>query len=228
MEESKILKIEDVLPHITDSVKIEEFKVQITKCINQYEKNIKGLKDNIKNYNQIAENIKTDINKIKKKSMELKYNEFKCEICKGYIKNKNIYLFPCGHMFDMNCIRECLLNYEITGLDYLHDDNVLIDKLSYDLGYIQKKVFVESDKESKTEEQKKAKAAKQDNNEIQKLDQEGKKELTEVLNTCLSKQCVLCGDFLVDSVQCSLNRKKKIDDPNGLKLKLPVEPDFIF
>ena len=228
MEESKILKIEDVLPHITDSVKIEEFKVQITKCINQYEKNIKGLKDNIKNYNQIAENIKTDINKIKKKSMELKYNEFKCEICKGYIKNKNIYLFPCGHMFDMNCIRECLLNYEITGLDYLHDDNVLIDKLSYDLGYIQKKVFVESDKESKTEEQKKAKAAKQDNNEIQKLDQEGKKELTEVLNTCLSKQCVLCGDFLVDSVQCSLYRKKKIDDPNGLKLKLPVEPDFIF
>ena len=241
MEKSNILKIEDVLPHITDSVKIEEFKEQITKCITQYEENIKGLKDNIRNYNKIAENIKTDINKIKKKSMELKYNEFKCEICKGYIKNKNIYLFPCGHMFDMNCIRESLLNYEITGLDYLHDDNVLIDKISYDLGYIQKRVFVEADKESRMEEQKKAenkkllgliKIPKQDNNirkdEIQMFAQEGKKELTEVLNRCLSKQCVLCGDFLVDSVQCSLNRKKKTNDSSRWKLKLPVEPDFIF
>jgi hypothetical protein len=58
-------------------------------------------------------------------------------------------------MFDMNCIRESLLNYEITGLDYLHDDNVLIDKISYDLGYIPKRVFVEIDKENRIEEQKK-------------------------------------------------------------------------
>ena len=86
--------------------------------------------------------------------MELKYNEFKCEICKGYIKNKNIFLFPCGHMFDMNCIRECLLNYEVSGLDYLHDDNVLIDKISFDLGYINKRVFVEKDKEKEIEEKK--------------------------------------------------------------------------
>ena len=239
MEKSNILKIEDVLPHITDSVKIEEFKEQITKCIKQYEDNIRGLKLNITKYNETAEKIKSDINKIKKKSTELKYNEFKCEICKGYIKNKNIFLFPCGHMFDMDCIRECLLNYEITGLDYLHDDNVLIDKISYDLGYIEKRVFVEIDKESRMEEQKKAenrkllgliKMGKQDNkkDEIQMLDQEGKKELREVLNSCLSKQCVLCGDFLVDSVQCSLNRKKKITDSFGLKLRLPVEPDFIF
>ena len=240
INKSKILKIEDVLPHITDSVKIEEFKEQITKCINQYEDNISSLKANIKNYNNIAEKIKLDINKIKKRSIELKYNEFKCEICKSYIKNKNIFLFPCGHMFDMNCIRESLLNYEITGLDYLHDDNVLIDKISYDLGYIPKRVFVEIDKENRIEEQKKGdnkkilgllKIAKQDNNmkkEEYQIDIEGQKELREVLNSCLSKQCVLCGDFLVDSVQCSLNRKKKIVDSFGLKLKLPGEPDFIF
>ena len=60
------------------------------------------------------------------------------------------------------------------------------------------------------------------------IDIEGQTALREVLNSCLSKQCVLCGDFLVDSVQCSLNRKKKIVDSFGLKLKLPGEPDFIF
>ena len=49
-----------------------------------------------------------------------------------------------------------------------------------------------------------------------------------ILNEILNKSCVLCGNFLVDSVQCSLNRKKKIVDSFGLKLKLPGEPDFIF
>ena len=237
MEKSKILKIEDVLPHITDSIKIEEFKKQISDCISQYEKNISDLKINIKTYNNIAENIKSDIDKIKKRSMELKYNEFKCEICKGFIKNKNIFLFPCGHMFDMNCLRECLLNYEITGLDYLHSDNLLIDKLSYDLGYIPNRVFVEKDtniiKEEKKLEDKKILGIKKKNEmekkeENDKIDFEGKKELKETLNNVLSRQCVLCGDFLVDSVQCSLNQRKKMVDSNGLKLSLPLEPDFIF
>ena len=40
MKESKILKIEDVLPYISDEIKIEDFKSQISKCINEYEDNI--------------------------------------------------------------------------------------------------------------------------------------------------------------------------------------------
>ena len=234
MEKSEVLKIEDVLPHITDSIKIEEFKKQISECISQYEQKINGLKKNIKTYNDIAENIKSDISKIKKRSMELKYNEFKCEICKGYIKNKNIFLFPCGHMFDMNCIRECLLNYEITGLDYLHNDNLLIDKLSYQLGYIPKRVFVDSNAINKKEEYKKGDDKKNKKmKEIEMINEEmmsteNKKELKESLNNCLSKQCVLCGDFLVDSVQCSLNQRKKMVDSYGFKLSLPPEPDFMF
>ena len=238
MEDSKILKIEDVLPHITDSIKIEEFKKQISDCINQYEKNIKGLKNNIETYNKIAENIKNDIDKINKRSMEIKYNEFKCEICKGFIKNKNIFLFPCGHMFDMNCIRETLLSYEMTGLDYLHDDNVLIDKLFYDLGYISQRVFVKSEKENKKNEIKKAddKSKKKKKNEIkkekeeeeEKIDEGKKIEIRKKLNNTLSKQCVLCGDFLVDSIQCSLNQKDSYVDSSGYQLSMPKEPDFKF
>jgi hypothetical protein len=138
MEKSKVLKIEDVLPYITDSLKIEEFKTHISECISQYEQNINELKQNIRSYNQTAENIKMDINKAKKKPMEIKYNEFKCEICRELIRNKRIFLFPCGHMFDMDCIRKRLLDYENTGLEYLHEDNIKIDKLFYELGYINK------------------------------------------------------------------------------------------
>ena len=84
--------------------------------------------------------------------MEIKYNEFKCEICRELIRNKRIFLFPCGHMFDMDCIRKRLLDYENTGLENLHEDNVKIDKLFYELGYINRYVFKENDTEEKVEE----------------------------------------------------------------------------
>ena len=236
LEKSQVLKIEDVLPYITDSIKIEEFKTHISNCISQYENNINELKENIKSYNNTAENIKMDINKINKKPMEIKYNEFKCEICKELIRNKRIFLFPCGHMFDMNCIRDRLLDYENTGLGYLHEDNVKIDKLFYDLRYIPSPVFPENEDIIKQEEPKKVEETtpmttmkkvggilskiknefsiggpkKED---ILLLNMEREKNLKTVLYEYLSKHCVLCGNFLVDSVQCSLDDKGK-QEPN--------------
>ena len=112
MKESKILKIEDVLPYISDEIKIEDFKTQISKSINEYEENINHLKEDINNYNKANEVIIDEIYKINKKSTELKYSECKCDICHKIIKNKNLYLFPCGHIFDAICIKKCLKNYE--------------------------------------------------------------------------------------------------------------------
>jgi hypothetical protein len=236
MEKSKVLKIEDVLPYITDSIKIEEFKSHISKCISQYESKIDELKKDIKNYNNTVENIKMDINRVNKKPMEIKYNEFNCEICKESLKNKRIFLFPCGHMFDMNCIRQRLLDYENTGLEYLHDDNVSIDALFYKFGLISKPFFKENELKSvtmmlggkpklKLEEPKRgvdsmAKIGgffdkiKNEFNFIVK--KEGKMTSEEIMKNSkeyqdlydkLDKNCVLCGEFLVDSVQCSLNDK---------------------
>ena len=80
MKNSNILKIEDVLPRIMDNIKIDEFKGQISECINLYEKNIRELRDDISQYNQTAENIKNDIYKVKKKSIEIQYRQCKCDI----------------------------------------------------------------------------------------------------------------------------------------------------
>ena len=239
MEKSKVLKIEDVLPYISDSIKIDDFKKQISECISQYENSIDELKQNIKSYNKTSDNIKMDINTIKKKPMEIKYNEFKCEICKELIRNKRIYLFPCGHMFDAECIRKRLLDYENTGLEYLHEDNVKIDQLFYDLGYIPKKVFGE--KETEKEEEEKVEETKIGEEAIKKIGgiftkiknelnninigggmkkedlkfikEQKEKQYLELLSECLNKNCVLCGNFLVDSVQYSLGSKNASDEP---------------
>ena len=241
MKESKILKIEDVLPHITDTIKIEEFKKQISNCINDYEQNIKKLKDDINEYNKTAENIKNDIVKVKKKSMEINYSSCKCDICQGYIKDKNIFLFPCGHMFDANCIKNCLLDYEATGLDYLHKNNMRIDELFFDLGMSTQKSFssINSDKNKEKEiEEKKQQEEKSKATDFFKkikinLDPVFKKqEITEgkggnnrqqliaELNEKLSQQCVLCGDYMVDSIQCSICRPEKMEaGTDGFKIK---------
>ena len=116
IKESKILKIEDVLPYISDEIKIEDFKTQISKSINEYEENINHLKEDINNYNKANEVITNEIYKITKKSTEIKYSECKCDICHKIIKNKNLYLFPCGHIFDAICIKKCLKNYENEGV----------------------------------------------------------------------------------------------------------------
>ena len=214
IKESKILKIEDVLPHITDTIKIDDFKKQISNCINDYENNIKKLKEDINEYNKTAENIKNDINKIKKKSMEITYSNCKCEICQGYIKNRDIFLFPCGHMFDANCIRQSLLDYEITGLESVHETNKRIDELFFDLGLIEERVFINTnintiDNKQKTLDEKKQEEKnkglskifkfnmdipgfkKQETTEDKSINIKDIKQKKEELNSLLSKQCIL-------------------------------------
>lgn len=111
MGESEILKIEDVLPHLMDNIKIEAFKEEITSCISIYENDIQNLKKDISSYNKTAENIKFDIFNVKKKSLHVRYDECICEICNATIKDENIFIFPCGHIFDSNCILNMLQKY---------------------------------------------------------------------------------------------------------------------
>ena len=244
MKESKILKIEDVLPYITDSIKIEEFKKQISNCINEYETNIQKLKKDINDYNKISENIKSDISKIQKKSMDLAYNNCKCEICQGYIKDKRIFLFPCGHKFDMSCIKECLLNYEATGLNTIHDKNVEIDDLFFQLGLSKVRAFENTKEEEVKIEIKKPEEVEEKSvsalfNKIKEYTGFKKQEILEVkdskemdmlrnrLYSILNEQCVLCGDFMIDTLQSSFSPRTDLEsDKNRLKIEIFKEPDF--
>ena len=218
MKESKILKIEDVLPYISDEIKIEDFKTQISKSINEYEENINHLKEDINNYNKANEVIINDIYKITKKSQAIKYSECKCDVCHKIINNKNLYLFPCGHIFDAICIKKCLKNYENEGVkqEKLIEKNKKIAELFKKL-----KINEENEKNKEEVERKdivgmgqiifskiinygkevvnKAKEPSSEKLTIKEIEEEQKK-----LNNLLSEQCVFCGEYLVESIQNSL------------------------
>ena len=215
MKESKILKIEDVLPYISDEIKIEDFKTQISKCINEYEENINHLKEDINNYNKANETIINDIYKINKKSTEIKYGECKCDICHKIIKDRNLYLFPCGHIFDAICIKNSLINYQNDGIK----DKKLIEKNKKILELFKKLKIVEEKEKNKEDESDKKDIVGQlfskiinYGKEVVKKQEQNSEKLTSKeieegqieLNNLLTDQCVLCGEYLVENIQNSL------------------------
>ena len=221
MKNSNILKIEDVLPRIMDNIKIDEFKGQISECINLYEKNIRELRDDISQYNQTAENIKNDIYKVKKKSIEIQYRQCKCDICQSNIKDNNIFLFPCGHMFDTKCIINSLENFKKYLNNKKSEDNKrkkIFDSIDLKLKEINKfyKEINEIENKRKNQNAEKEKVnlfgslmnvmRKQNPNkteviELSKEDEKQLKNLKQKINDILSEECVLCGDYMIESTQ---------------------------
>ena len=241
LNESKILKIEDILPHIHESININDFKNQIFSWVQEYEKKIDNLKENINDSNISSENIKNDITKSKRKPLQLKKNNLKCSICQKEIEKRDIFLFPCGHLFDMYCIKEYLINYEVTGVDYLHDKNVEIDELFFKLGFSKKRDFDFIKKGNENENDKKKlinklkildnnTKSKKNEDEVVEVVKDPKKiqVLKDRLINILSEQCALCGDFMIDSLQYNLDQKDVfLPDKKGIKLKIPKEFDFM-
>ena len=241
MKNSNILKIEDVLPRIMDNIKIDEFKGQISECINLYEKNIRELRDDISQYNQTAENIKNDIYKVKKKSIEIQYRQCKCDICQSNIKDNNIFLFPCGHMFDTKCIINSLENFKKYLNNKKNEDKKSKDKKKEDKknedkkneDNKRKKIFdsidlklkeinkfykeineIENKRKNLNAEKEKVNLfgslmnvmRKQNPNkteviELSKEDEKQLKNLKQKINDILSEECVLCGDYMIESTQ---------------------------
>ena len=223
MKESKVLKIEDVLPYISDEIKIEDFKTQISKCINEYEENINNLKEDINNYNKANEAIIKDIYKINKKSTEIKYGECKCDICQKVIKDRNLYLFPCGHIFDAFCIKNSLINYQNDGIK----DKRLIDK-NKRISELFKRLKIIEEKEKKNEETDDKKdivgmgqfflskiinygreVVKKQEQNYEKLSLKDIEDGQNELNNLLTEQCVLCGEYMIENVQNSFIDEEK-------------------
>ena len=139
-------------------------------------------------------------------------------------------------------MKGCLLDYEITGLDYLHDKNVKIDELFFKLGLSKEKIFSKKRIKSKNEINDNEQEDCLEKNEIKRKDDIKHKpslkrvknykeinKLKNILFELLCEQCVLCGDFMIDSVQYSLDQKDVFKaDKNGLILQIEKENEFDF
>lgn len=211
MKESEVLKIEDILPKLMDNIRIESFKQEITKCIDTYENSIELLKDKIIKYNKTADVVKNDISKVKKKHMEIKYQQCICEVCNNLIKEDNIFMFPCGHLFDSNCIFNQIKQYssilinlqpkveallitknEVENLEKRKVQSNISDNMKEERGtFFPFKGFGSDSKRMSNS----AKRILISSEELKTLDEKRKQ-----YNDLLSEECVLCGDMMIESV----------------------------
>ena len=107
-----VINIEDILPLMDDDIKLQDIKVDLQECIDVYEEGVSQLKQKIITYNKSNCNIQEDIYVINKRKINLDHSKIKCHICQSNISENKFFLFPCGHIFDADCLVKILYEYD--------------------------------------------------------------------------------------------------------------------
>ncbi|CAM1502892.1 Fc.00g076680.m01.CDS01 [Cosmosporella sp. VM-42] len=98
-----LLKIEDMIPFFPDFVVIDDFKEEICAALEDYSRNIDGLKKEMDESSQTATNIKIDIAALDHRYAIVEPGE-KCYVCGLPLLSRQFFVFPCQHSFHSDCL----------------------------------------------------------------------------------------------------------------------------
>lgn len=119
-ETDGLLKIEDILPFFPDFALIDDFKEAICSSLEDYNKQIEQLKEEMNDATHGADNIRNDISALAQRCAVIDRDE-ECGVCRrkiltagrefgigrGYTsvgQMASFYVFPCGHSFHAQCL----------------------------------------------------------------------------------------------------------------------------
>ncbi|CAM8951692.1 unnamed protein product [Rhodiola kirilowii] len=117
-ETDGLLKIEDILPFFPDFALIDDFKEAICSALEDYNKQIEQLKEEMNDATHGADNIRNDISALAQRYAVVDRDE-ECGSCRRKILNVGdyrtrgyvsvgqmapFYVFPCGHSFHAQCL----------------------------------------------------------------------------------------------------------------------------
>ncbi|KAG6911537.1 hypothetical protein DXG01_011839 [Tephrocybe rancida] len=103
LENTDLLKIEDILPFFPDFVVIDDFKEEIAHALEGYSNHIETLKTEMNEATQTAESIKQDIIALKNRFVTIDAGE-QCSVCSHLLLSRQFYVFPCRHSFHADCL----------------------------------------------------------------------------------------------------------------------------
>ncbi|KAI1854833.1 hypothetical protein JX266_000951 [Neoarthrinium moseri] len=103
-----LLKIEDLIPFFPDFVVIDDFKDEICNALEDYSRNIDGLKKEMDESSQTAANIKIDIAALDHRYAIVEPGE-KCYVCGLPLLSRQFFVFPCQHAFHSDCLGKKVL-----------------------------------------------------------------------------------------------------------------------
>ncbi|TFY83521.1 hypothetical protein EWM64_g503 [Hericium alpestre] len=103
LENTDLLKIEDILPFFPDFVVIDDFKDEIANALEGYSAQIDSLKNEMDEATRNAESIKEYIAGLKNRFITIDAGE-KCSVCSYPLFTRQFYVFPCQHTFHADCL----------------------------------------------------------------------------------------------------------------------------
>ena len=195
-----LIKIEDVIPLMSDNEKLNDLKEELTKCIKYSEESVMKLNNEIKEFNEANNSINKDIDFSEKKAVKKKFTDLKCSKCNKIIntgKNSKFYLFPCQHIFDLQCLVDIYMEFAT----YKLNDKFFQDKIG---------VIKDMSKKIKQYEDRKN-LALIGKGEFDKEEEfvlnVTKKQLFDYLN----EECLLCGQDMIDSTQIDFGNDERLE-----------------
>jgi DNA repair exonuclease SbcCD ATPase subunit len=108
MNESKLIKMEDLLPYFDEQDSISNFKEDICKAISGYKKKIDELNNELRESKASAQQVKGELKNIKERYIELEGMQA-CEVCNRPAMKKSFYVYPCAHSYHRDCLLEMML-----------------------------------------------------------------------------------------------------------------------
>ena len=103
LKQCDLLKIEDLIPFFPDFVVIDDFKDEICAALEDYSRNIDGLRREMDESSQTAANIKVDIAALEHRYAIVEPGE-KCYVCGLPLLSRQFFVFPCQHAFHSDCL----------------------------------------------------------------------------------------------------------------------------
>ncbi|KAL4452788.1 hypothetical protein ABPG74_002353 [Tetrahymena malaccensis] len=206
-DEQQFIKIEDLLTQFSENVKIEHFKDQICNCLQNYNTEIKELKQVIKQYSDSADKLQIDLKLIKNRYVEMNQN-VTCMECVQSLFNESFYIFPCMHGFHKACL-----------IQRMKKDNIDQGKINQ-IEQLNQEIEVLQQKQLKIEVRKRQSgsgffnninqifsAARGGSEEIeinqQQMSINEERELQEQkqrIDQLLANECIFCGPGVVDNI----------------------------
>ncbi|XP_023247214.1 vacuolar protein sorting-associated protein 18 homolog [Copidosoma floridanum] len=190
LQQCDLLRIEDILPFFPDFVTIDHFKEAICNSLQEYNRHIQDLKEEMQEATKAAEVIRKDIQDFRTRCSFI-HTRDTCNECNVQLLQRPFYVFPCGHHFHSDCL--------VTALTQMLplEQQTRLAELQYQLTQAQQ------------QQQQQQLASNADGSASDTFSP--KEQIKDDIDELVASECLYCGDLMIDSIDKPFIKEDEYD-----------------
>ncbi|XP_012271920.1 vacuolar protein sorting-associated protein 18 homolog [Orussus abietinus] len=172
LQQCDLVRIEDILPFFSDFVTIDHFKDAICNSLQEYNKHIQDLKEEMEEATKAAELIRKEIQSFRNRCTYVHARDT-CNACEVQLLLRPFYVFPCGHRFHSDCLVAALIP-------------MLSTEQQTTLADLQRQLISDS---------------KPEENASARLESQSTKDKVKAqIDDLVASECLYCGELMIESI----------------------------